>query len=655
MSLSPVAGAPLVSSQLSQLGELKLDALRPVAQRVCRLAAALFDGARAEVVIHGPSAGRIASSPDPADDDLRQGAESVSRVSVPIPLNSGAQLGELRVFGLGDRRLDPALTDRLRDLGAFVADEYDRLNNDEPRLFRELFEQAPGFMAMLSGPDYVYEAANQAYLAIAGSRPVVGLPAREVFPELIDQGFIRLLDEVAQTGRSYVDHGVSINLERGNGEPKQFYIDFVLQPVFGINGKVSSIFLQGSDVTNEKQSIEALQASQAKLEAALAANQAIFDHSHDVICTISAEGLFTQVSKHAVEVWGYSPEEMVGQPFLGLVHPDDLEATRATYEEIRNGEATSSFRHQSLRKDGAVVPMMWSAAWSPRHDAFFAIARDMSESVLADEKLRRAQKMEAVGRLTGGVAHDFNNLLTIIVGGAEALTETLQPGSEAHAIAELTLGAGRRGADLVSHLLTFSRRRPLDPEPLDTGLLLSGLAPLIRRAVGKDIEVRVKADAQAACRADRAQLESALLNLAINARDAMPTGGRLKIKACVTVLGRKDVENTAMPPGRYVRLSVVDSGQGMDAKTLERAIEPFFTTKAVGKGSGLGLAMVYGFVTQSGGSLRLQSRPGHGTRVEMFLPAASRTETAALDSLARPAGFEPATARLEGECSIRLS
>jgi PAS domain S-box-containing protein len=381
---------------------------------------------------------------------------------------------------------------------------------------------------------------------------------------------------------------------------------------------------------------EDLRASQAELETALAAYQAIFDHSHDVICTIGADGLFTQVSRHAVEVWGYAAEALIGAPFMALVHSGDREATLAIYEQIREGQPTTAFRNCFVHKDGSAVPLMWSAAWSQERQAIFAIARDMRESVLAEKKLRQAQKLEAVGRLTGGVAHDFNNLLTIVVGAAEALVDSFAPGTDAHDLAQLTLQAGQRGADLVTSLLSFSRRRSLDPRPIDTRSLLASLEPLIRSALTGRIELAIAAHSTLACVADRAQLESTILNLVINARDAMADGGRLTIRTRADELDAGHVRNSGMTPGRYVRLTVADTGCGMDARTRERAMEPFFTTKDVGGGSGLGLASVYGFAQQSGGGLRLRSKPGHGTTVDLFLPATALAKPVAAPKLAAP-------------------
>jgi len=640
----------LVSTRPDRSGELALDALRPVAQRAGRLAEALFGAMEADVVIvHDGKVWRGKHSQERTDDvvaaQIAMSDENILWIAdthehpvwrdhpqtrgpsgvrfcaaAPIRLKSGFRLGALRVFDNQAHAFDEGLAASLQDLADFVADECDRLVSYESWMLRELFEQSPGFMAVFNGPDHVYEMVNPAYIALVGPRPMIGLPSREVLPELADQGVLGLLDEVIKSGRAHVGQGLSFILSRRPGKPERVFVDFVLQPIFDVTGNVSSIFLQGNDVTEERRAFDDLQASQAELEAALAANQAIFDNSLDVICAISGGGLFTQASKHAADLWGYTAQELVGRPFMDLVHPDDVESTSAMHGQIMSGKQTIGFQNRYIHKDGTPIPVMWSAAWSARHNTVVAIARDMRENLAKEERLRRAQKMEAIGRLTGGVAHDFNNLLTIIVGGAEVLVDTLEPGSEAHDIAKLALGAGERGADLVNRLLTFSRAQSFDPLALSLEALFSDLEPLVRRTIGEHIQVHFRAQPELACLADRTQLESALLNLAINARDAMPGGGILTVEAQSVDLIADDAE--LLTPGPYVHLSVRDTGCGMDAQTVERAIEPFFTTKDVGKGTGLGLAMVYGFAKQSGGGVRIRSNPGQGTTVYLLLPAA---------------------------------
>jgi nitrogen-specific signal transduction histidine kinase/ActR/RegA family two-component response regulator len=247
-----------------------------------------------------------------------------------------------------------------------------------------------------------------------------------------------------------------------------------------------------------------------------------------------------------------------------------------------------------------------------------------------DQRLRQSQKLEAVGQLTGGIAHDFNNLLTVILGNAEILAESLASDQRLRRLAEVTAKAAERGAQLTHRLLAFSRRQPLDPKATDINRQIAGMDGLLRRVLGEDIEIdMVRASGLWTASVDPAQLESAILNLCINARDAMPKGGRLVIEtANVHLDAAYAARQIEVEPGPYVVVAVSDAGIGMDSATLEHAFEPFFTTKDVGKGSGLGLSMVYGFAKQSKGHVRIYSELGHGTTVKVYLPRAASGEDA---------------------------
>ncbi|HMM91371.1 ATP-binding protein [Bradyrhizobium sp.] len=255
-----------------------------------------------------------------------------------------------------------------------------------------------------------------------------------------------------------------------------------------------------------------------------------------------------------------------------------------------------------------------------------------------NQKLTQSQKMEAMGQLTGGVAHDFNNLLTVILGNAEHLAERLAPHKELSTIAESIATAAERGADLTRSLLAFARKQPLMPKDIDIGERIVGMEPLLRRTLGEHIECEFHLDQglwQASV--DPGQLTSALLNLVLNARDAMPTGGKLTVEVKNTTLGEGDVDVSGEArPGEYVMVAVSDTGTGMTAEVASRAFEPFFTTKDVGKGTGLGLSMVYGFARQSGGSMQMRSEPGHGTAIRLFFPCVSTPQTGAAPSAAPP-------------------
>jgi PAS domain S-box-containing protein len=270
------------------------------------------------------------------------------------------------------------------------------------------------------------------------------------------------------------------------------------------------------------------------------------------------------------------------------------------------------------------------------------VAAELAQRQLAEEQLRQAQKMDAIGQLTGGVAHDFNNLLTVILGGLETVERQLGklPGDGAQARIERAVAMARHGAEraatLTSRLLAFARRQPLQPQPIDANALVTGLADLLQRTLGETVALETVAGAGLwRALADAAELENALVNLAVNARDAMPAGGRLTIETSNACLDADYVASVAEPveAGQYVLIAVSDTGHGMDESALERAFEPFFTTKDVGRGTGLGLSQVYGFIRQSGGHVRIYSELGRGTTVKLYLPRshagrAERTATA---------------------------
>ena len=251
-----------------------------------------------------------------------------------------------------------------------------------------------------------------------------------------------------------------------------------------------------------------------------------------------------------------------------------------------------------------------------------------------NQKLTQSQKMEAMGQLTGGVAHDFNNLLTVILGNAEHLAEKLAAHKELHGIAENIATAAERGSDLTRSLLAFARKQPLMPRDIDIGQKIVGMEQLLRRTLGEHIECEFRLDENLwQASVDPGQLASALLNLVLNARDAMPSGGKLTVEVQNTVLGESDVDvNGQARPGDYVMVAVTDTGTGMTSEVAGRAFEPFFTTKEVGKGTGLGLSMVYGFAQQSGGSMQIHSQPGHGTAVRLFFPRVGTAQASAAPS-----------------------
>ena len=288
-----------------------------------------------------------------------------------------------------------------------------------------------------------------------------------------------------------------------------------------------------------------------------------------------------------------------------------LSGTQLTYEYQRERQGRTVFARSTL------VPET-----SPENETlgFFAFSQDITEQKRMQAALVQAQKMESLGQLTGGLAHDFNNLLTVIIGTLVALQERPPDAAEVNALVAPALQSARRGVQLIKRLLAFSRQQPLEPVPVDIARLIGEMSKLVRQSLPESVVLATDVpDAALHCLVDPGQLESALLNFIMNARDAMPEGGRLHISACPVALSN-EAARFEVAPGPYALIEVADTGCGMDAATLARAYEPFFTTKRFGLGSGLGLSMAYGLVKQSGGGITLQSQPGQGSRVQLVLP-----------------------------------
>ncbi len=344
------AATALADFDLGPLGTLRLDALRDVALRAGRLAGALLDCEEADVILvqqdrvwrgKGPrtytddvgAAALVRASQqavwiadtrlDPSwrDHPVVQGPKGVRFCAMsPIRTRDGSHLGALRVFGEKATIFDPRRAAALDDLAALVADEADRLLGGDVRRMRDLFNQAPGFMAIAMGPDHVFELANDAYMTLVGKRRLLGLGLREAIPEVASQGFNELLDQVYGSGRPYVARAAEVHLRRGpEGALETVFVDFVCQPIREADDSISGVFMQGQDVTKEKLAADGLLATATELKAALSATQTIFDQSLDVICTMDAGGVFTKVSRHALATWGYRPEEMVGRHYTDFV------------------------------------------------------------------------------------------------------------------------------------------------------------------------------------------------------------------------------------------------------------------------------------------------------------------------------------------------
>ncbi|WP_416398854.1 response regulator [Allohahella sp. A8] len=369
----------------------------------------------------------------------------------------------------------------------------------------------------------------------------------------------------------------------------------------------------------------------------------IWRMSQDMLVVASLDGSILGANPAVLQTLGYTEQEAEALSFTDLAHPDHESNARAVITELAAGEPVERAEILSRHKDGSFRWLSWTMA--PEGDRWYATARDITEDKLQAEALRKteialrqAQKMEAIGQLTGGVAHDFNNILQVISSNLELLEleRSAEDGSDQHVLAAIS--AVRRGADLASQLLAFARRQPLQPVPTNLGRILRDLDGLLRRAVGESVAVEtIISGGLWTAMVDRSRLESTILNLAINARDAMDGDGKLTIELGNAELDDEYAEHhSEVIAGQYVMLAITDNGSGMPPEVLERVFDPFFTTKAEGKGTGLGLSMVYGFIKQSEGHVKIYSEPGVGTTFKIYLPRTHRAELVLADPRRKP-------------------
>ncbi len=458
-----------------------------------------------------------------------------------------------------ERRRAAALAEAadMREKAAVALEQLNRQLSTEVELrtaerdrMRVLFQQAPSFMCILSGPDHVFELVNDAYLQLVGQRQLVGLKVRDALPEVAGQGFFELLDNVFQSGSPYIGRYVPVSLQReGAKEPDERFVNLIYQPIFDSDGTATGIFVDGFDVTDQKRAEDQLQSLNHTLE------------------------------------------QRVEQ------------------------------RTQELRT------------------ALLDLEKETVERENAQIALRQAQKMEALGNLTGGVAHDFNNLLQVVSGNLQLLAKEIGDMPRAAQRLENALAGVERGAKLASQLLAFGRRQPREPKVVNVRRLIQNMDDMLRRALGEEIELEtVVSGGLWNTLIDPSQLENAILNLAINARDAMNGHGRLTIETANSVLDDDYARlHEDVRPGQYVLVAVTDTGSGISPDIIEHVLEPFFSTKTDGKGSGLGLSMVYGFLKQSGGHLKIYSEVGHGTTMKLYMPRTMESEDSLTDGNALPA------------------
>jgi PAS domain S-box-containing protein len=543
--------------------------------------------------------------------------------------------------------------------------------DQELQRFRDMFSQSQSFSALLQGPEHRFVMANPAYLQLIGRRNVIGLTVREALPEIENQGFLELLDRVFASGKPYIGTNLQVVLQ--GTDPR--FVDLVYQPIRGPTGEVTSIFVQGADITQRRATEEALRVSETRLRELNAelerrvieraqARGLTWQLSPDLLGALNSKGYFETSNPAWQTVLGWSEAEVASMSIFELLHPDDVEHTRAGFELTLVGQPAIHFANRYRCKDGSYRWISWVGI---QEDNFvYCTGRDITaeraaeaELLEAQEALRQAQKMEAIGQLTGGIAHDFNNLLTGILGSLDLMRRRMAANKydDIPRFMDAASNCAKSAAALTHRLLAFARRQSLDSRPNDLNRLVASMEDLLRRTLGEPIELQcVLADDLWTAFTDANQLESAILNLAINARDAMPNGGRLTIETANIQLDKAYTSlHEDLKPGDYVAISVSDTGVGMSAEVLARAVDPFFTTKPPGEGTGLGLSGIYGFAKQSRGHLRIFSELGQGTAIKLYLPRVSQNAVdVAATSAASPRGHGETLLVVEDDATVRL-
>ncbi|TCS37515.1 PAS domain S-box-containing protein [Paucimonas lemoignei] len=523
----------------------------------------------------------------------------------------------------------------------------------------ELYEHAPcGFISTL--PDGTIIKCNATFLEWTGYSRGLVLEKR------------RFQDLLPAAGKAFYDaHFSSLLLRQGcareisfdlicaNGTPNPILLNATLKrDERGQPQVIRTILL---DARSRRAYEEELRLARRKAEEAEAAarhlneslearvsqrteeRDRIWRMSQDILAIASSQGKFTSFNPSFTRLLGWTEEEGRAMSLRDLAHPEHRQQLGEMFAKLSTGAPVTRVRIPCRHKNGACLWISWTIM--PEGDQLYAVGRDITdqkqqEDMLhkTEEALHQAQKMEAIGKLTGGIAHDFNNILQVIAGNLELLKLNFTGDEQAVQRMNMAIASVKRGAKLASQLLAFARRQALHPVPTDLGRILRGMDELLRRALGESIEIETIVGAGLwNAMVDRNHLENVILNLAINARDAMHGRGKLTLELGNAQLDERYAHLHAdVTPGQYVMLAVSDTGTGIAPDIMDKIFEPFFTTKGEEEGTGLGLSMVYGFVKQSGGHIKVYSELGHGTQFKIYLPRVHQPEAVAADSLAAP-------------------
>lgn len=487
--------------------------------------------------------------------------------------------------------------------------------HDSMRMHEAFFERNPTvmFVKSLNGK---YLMANASCREFAGSsESMIGQSRHAIFPS----ADAAVMDEQdAQVLEYKQPMEFNSKLKRKTGYQ---YFSTLRFPMLDDDGNVLGIGGISNDITDQVQARMALRESETQF-------RTLLETAPVAVILTDTRGRISLVNKRAEEIFGYDRRTLASKrlnellPDLDLSQLESLDLEKLDQWDFQ--KVSASVVNQ-LQHTGSLVEVSLSANATERGIAITCLVQDVSDRAQLEAQLRQSQKMEAIGKLTGGMAHDFNNLLGVIIGNLDLATRKLDPDGSGYQRLITAKRAAERGAELTKRMLAVARRQSLQPKPTDINRMIVELTEILPRTLGPDIEMICNlAEDLPPVLIDHSGLENVLINLALNSRDAMPKGGKFIISTDVRALTTQVIDSTQedMKPGDYVHITVTDTGEGMDANTLSRAFEPFFTTKERGKGTGLGLAMIYGFAKQSGGNVKMMSSPGAGTTMELWLPAA---------------------------------